>query len=819
MAIRYRKGTARLLLDCFWQDLRFGARMLVKNPGFTTIVVLTLALGIGANTAIFSLVNDILLRPLPYPEPERLAIFRQSYPSVGLESWGLSQFLFASLRDQTSSFARSAAFTTGGLDLSGLDEPVRLQAAHVTAGLFEVLGVNPALGRTFVPEEDVPGQNVVCIVSDRIWRSLFGSDPRIVGKSLRLNDAPMQVVGVMPPGFEFPSRETDLWLPVGLDPGRRFGFFYLGIARLKEGVQTRQAEAETTGIQWNLARQSENTPPAGADMKMSVTPLHEALTGTARKPLLVLLGAVGLVLLIACANIANLLLTRVTSRRHEIALRSALGASGRRIAAQQLTESLILTMLGAAVGVLLAVWLVALGGRLAVEGIPRMAEVQVDRGAILFTAAVALATGILLGLAPALRACRIGLNTELREGARSIASASGRSLSHALVAGQMALCLILLIGAGLMLRSFAHLLAVNPGFKPENLLTMRISLSGERYDSPEPMAQLYEALIERTRSLPGVRAVGLISNLPIQSDGWADGYAIEGDETTGPVKPNALIRVGFPGYFQAVAIPLLRGRDFSNADGGETEPVAIVDESLARLYWPDGDAIGKRIRLAWDESDRAWMTIVGVAGSVKHSGLAETWYPHLYIPFRQSQDIPGEMQLAVRTSEDPTVATAMIRDQVRQLDANLPVFAVRTMRDLMGESLSSQRLTNALLGGFAATALLLAAVGIYGVMSLSVTGRTREFGVRLALGARRGDVFRLVVKQGMWITVAGTVLGIPGAFGLTRLLEALLYEVSPTDPATYGIVILILGASAFAACYLPARRATRVDPMVALQHE
>jgi putative ABC transport system permease protein len=816
----YRERRSLPLLETLWQDARFGARQLRQNPGFTAVAVLTLALGIGANTAILSLVDGILLRPLPYPQPERLVVLLQSYPSVGLNRWGISQFLFANLREQARSFVRSAAHTSAGLNLTTSEEPVRLRGAYVTAGFFETLGVRPARGRAFLPEEDVPGKNVVCILSDRLWRSRFGGDPNIVGRSLRLNDAPLQVVGVMPPEFQFPSPETDLWIPLGLDPGRRFGFMFAGIARLKDGVPAARAEAETTGIQWNLARQSENPPPPGADMKMIVTPLHEAVTQRAKKPLLVLLGAVGLVLLIACANIANLLLGRVTARRREIALRIALGASARRIVAQLLTESLLLAALGAMAGAALAVWLVALIARLPLEGIPRVAEVQVNTTALLFAAAVALATGFLFGLAPAVHAYRLGLGAGLREGTRSTASVSSRRLNDSLVAGQVALSLLLLIAAGLLLKSFAQLLAVNPGFQPENLLTMRISLSERSYDSPERMIQFYEALLERVRTLPGVRAAGMISKLPVQADGGdADGYVVEGREHPGPVQPNALMHVASPGYLQALGIPLLRGRDFSSADRADTEPVAIVDATLARLYWPDGNALGKRIRFGWDTSDRAWMTIVGVAGNVKHAGLAEAWYPHLYMPERQRAERLQAMHLAVRTTADPSTVTTAIRAQVRALDANVPVFAVRTMPEIVAQSLNSQRLTNILLGSFAVTALLLAAVGIHGVMSLSVNGSTQEFGIRMALGAQPGDVFRLVVGEGMGIAAAGMAAGVLGALAVTRFLRTLLFETSPFDPATFVGVTLVLGSAAFAACYVPARRATRVDPMVTLRCE
>ena len=817
---RYRERRGLPLLETLGLDVRFGARQLRKHPAFTAAAALTLALGIGANTAIFSLVDGVLLRPLPYPEPGRLVVVLQSYPSIGLGRWGISQFLFASFRDQARSFERMAAHTETGLTLTGLDAPVRLQGAYVTAGFFEVLGVQPAQGRSFLPEEDVPGKNVVCILSDRLWRAQFGGDPGIVGRSLRLNDAPLQVVGVMPPGFQFPSPDTDVWIPLGLNPQRRFGFMYAGIARLKEGASAAHAEAETTAIQWNLARQSENPPPPGADMKTIVMPLHEAVTQRARKPLLVLLGAVGLVLLIACANIANLLLGRLAARRREIALRIGLGASARRIVTQLLTESLLLALLGGIAGAALAVWWVALIGRLPLEGVPRSADVHVNTTALVFTAAVALATGILFGLAPALRAGRLAPGGALREGLRSTASPSSRRLNHSLVAAQVALSLVLLIGAGLLLKSFARLLAVNPGFRTENLLTLRISLSQRSYDSPAKLIQFYDTLAERVRGLPGVRAAGLVSKLPVQADGGdADGYVVEGREEPGSAQPNALMHAAFPGYFQALGIPLLRGRDFTNSDGTESEPVAIVDATLARRYWPEGEAVGKRIRFGWDTSARAWMTIVGVAGDVKHSGLMASAYPHLYMPARQQPERVPQMYLAVRTSADAPETAKALRAVVRALDPSVPVFAVRTMPEILAASLNSQRLTNILLGSFAGMALLLAAVGIYGVMSLSVAGGTQEFGIRMALGAQRADVFRLVLGQGMAIAAAGVGAGVLVALGLARSLRTLLFEVSPADPATFAAVTLVLGAAALAACYLPARRATRVDAMVALRND
>jgi len=526
------------------------------------------------------------------------------------------------------------------------------------------------------------------------------------------------------------------------------------------------------------------------------------------------------VLLIACANIANLLLGRVTARRREIALRVALGARSRRIVAQLLTESVLLAVLGAILGSALASFLVGAVSRLPLEGFPRAGEVRVNTTALVLTAAVAVATGLLFGLAPALRARQLSLGAGLREGIRGTASVPSRFLNNALVAAQVALSLVLLVGAGLLLRSFAHLLAVDPGFRPDSLLTLRLSLSERGYDPPQKMVPFYETLIDGVRGLPGVRAAGLVSKLPVQDEGGdADGYVVEGREQPGPVQPNALMNVAFPGYFRTLGIPLVRGRDFSSADRGDTLPVAIVDETLARRYWPDGDAIGKRVRFGWDTSARAWMTIVGVAGNVKHSGLAALGYPHIYMPSAQQPDRLPQMYLAVRTTADPSTVAAAVRAQVRQLDPNVPVFAVRTMPEIVATSLDSQRLTNLLLGGFAAVALVLAAVGIYGVMSLSVAGCMQQFGIRMALGAQPGDVFRLVLREGMGIAAAGAGLGVVGALGAARYLRTLLFEVSPVDPATFGAVAAVIGAAALAACYLPARRATRVDPMAVLRSE
>jgi putative ABC transport system permease protein len=650
----------------------------------------------------------------------------------------------------------------------------------------------------------------------------FRGDPRVLGQSLLLNDVPTEVVGVMPAGFGYPKSEIELWLPLGLNPQRVYGYFHLGIARLKPGVTASQAEKETTDIFWNAARENpaiaaaKVAPPEGADMKTIVTPLTETFVRDTKKPLLVLLGAVGLVLLIACANVANLLLARATTRTREIALRFVLGATPARVARQLLTESLLLAMIGAATGGLLAWWGVRLLGSLpGVEGIRRMEEVNINPTVLVYTAALALLTGFLFGLAPALHAYRLGLNKGMREGLRSSASPTSRRMNSALVAAQFALCLVLLIGAGLLLKSFQRLISVNPGFQPENVLSMRLALTAGKYPDDEKAVRFYESLLERVRSVPGVRKAGIVTYLPFGDSFESDGIVVEGhDPETGGVAPNAEIRTASPGYFQTLEIPLLQGRDFLESDRANSLQVAIVDETLARLYWPDGNALGKRVRLGWSDQ---WMTIVGVVAGVKNMSLNETLEPHVYFAFAQ-QPSPN-MYLTLRSVGEPTSVTAAIRNEVRELDPDLPVWAVRSMTMTMDRTLNNQRLTNLLLSIFALLALLLAVVGIYGVMSVFVSNRTTEFGIRLALGAEPRAVLRLVVGQGMRIALCGVAVGIATAFWLTRFLQSLLFEVKSTDPLIFTGVALGLTLVALIACYLPARRATKVDPIVALRYE
>ncbi|HXI91915.1 MAG TPA: ABC transporter permease [Blastocatellia bacterium] len=804
-------------IEQVWLDVRYAARMLRKNPGFTAIVVITLALGIGVNTAIFSLVDGILLRPLPFEQPDRLVRLVQSQRQIGLESWNLSQATFTSLRDNTHSLEVVAAYSTSGANLTGDGDPERVSIGTVSADFFKVLGLQPALGRTFRAGEDTPGNNGVCVISFGFWQRRFAGDPNIIGNSLNLSSTPIEVVGVMPAGFSFPRPEIEIWIPLALNPTRTAPYFLKAIARLAPGVSPSEAETETTGVLWNYARQhpdtSENRVPLdqGSALKTIVTPLKEVMVGSTQKPLLILLCAVGLVLLIACANVANLLLARATSRVREIAVRFALGATPSRIARQLLTESLVLALIGGAGGVMLA-WLgVRMLGRMPTDGIPRIEAVTVDGRVLAFTAGLAVLTGLLFGLMPALRAYRMGMVAAMHEGGRG-GTASRRSNS-ALVAAQFALSFVLLIGAGLLLKSFQRLQSVELGFNPEKLLTMVVSLPSRKYSKPEQSIQFCDSLIDRLRSLPGVRAAGLTTNIPFVGDDNTDNFIVEGRDPGGEGVQVQLLAMT-PGHLQAMGIPLLRGRDFLETDKSDSQPVAIVDETLARMYWADGDALGKRVETT---GDMQWMTIVGVVGGIKQDGFAEKLQPHIYAPLAQSPTLVAK--LVVRTEGAPNPTIAAIRSAVSGLDPDIPVYSIRSMNDVMARTLNSQRLTNLLLTSFSVLALVLAAVGIYGTMSLYVGSRKNEFGIRLALGAQPRVLLRLVLREGMLLIAAGIGIGVGGALLLTRAMTSLLFEVSPTDPVVFTGVPLLLVFVALAACFVPARRASRVDPMVALRCE
>jgi putative ABC transport system permease protein len=802
-------------------DIRYAIRMLVKQPAFTFVALVTLALGIGANTAIFSLVNSILLQPLPYREPDRLVRMIQSSPKLGLSTWGVSQAAFAAYRDQNRSFDALAIFNSSGINLTGAGEPERLPVSNVTADFFRVLGINPILGRTFQEGEDTPGKNSVCVISHALWQRKFGGDPNVVGRTLSLNQTPTQIIGVMPAEFKFPRTETELWIPLALNPTRTAPYAFQVVARLKANLPLAQAQTETTEILQNYGRQHPKTSETvglneGAGPTTIVTPLKEMIVGKIQKPLLVLLSAVAFVLLIACANVANLLLARATARTREMSVRISLGATPSRLVRQLLTESVLLSALGAIAGIGLAALGIQLLDKLPLTGIARLEEVRLNGTVLAFTAALTVFTGLLFGFMPALRAYAMGMAAGIRDGARG--SVSHRRLNSALVAVQFALSLVLLIGAGLLLKSFQRLSSVDLGFNPEQTLTMVATLPQAKYQDAEQALRFYNSALEQLKTSPGITAAGLTTNLPFGNDGNVDGVIVEGQ---GPPEGGSLaqteqaeIQSVTPGTFAALGIALREGRDFQTSDDSDSLRVAIIDEPFARRYWPTGTVIGRRIQTTGDQE---WMTVIGVVSGVKHRDLIEEKRPHIYRALAQSP--APRAAFVVRTTGPPNASVPTLRAAIRQLDPDMPLYLVRSMTEIIGQTMGTQRLTNILLTAFAVLALLLAAVGIYSTMSVYVGSRTKEFGIKLALGAPPRNLRLSVLRQGMLLTAAGVVVGVAGSLALTRTIRSLLFEVSATDPVVFTAIPLLLVIVSLVACYTPARRATKVDPLVALKAE
>jgi len=808
------------MLDTLLQDVRFGARVLARNKGFTAVAVLTLALGIGANTAIFSVVNAVLLRPLPYENSHELVQIWGTQPQLNTAPMSPANFL--DWREQNRVFERVAAYTGQNFNLSGVDEPERIRATRVSADLFELLRVRPTLGRAFLAEEDQHGGHRVVILSHALWQRRFGANPEIIGKTLTLNDQSYVVVGVMPPDFSFPRTTTEMWTPIAFSPGERGtrNTNYISvIARLKPGVTLEQARSEMEAL---ARQQQEQYPEANAGIGVKLISYKEQVVGDTRPILLLLLGAVGFVLLIACANVANLLLARAAGRRKEMAVRSALGAGRRRVIRQLLTESVLLALVGGGLGLLLALWGINLLVALQPANIPRLAEVRIDRGVLLFASALSLLTGIAFGLAPALQATKLDLNGALKEGGKGTGEGAGRQrLRSILIVSEIALSLVLLIGAGLTIKSFWRLMQVDPGFNPENALTMVVSLPATRYAEPGRQVAFFRQAIERVSNLPGVDAAGVTTDIPLFG-GNSTGFNVEGHPPYAPgQRPLAEYRSVSPGYFRAMGIPLLRGRTFTEQDGVDAPGVVIINETLARRYFPGEDPLGKRLGFSGPTD---WREIVGVARDTRNYGLDEEVKPEAYMPYTQSApsylagSISG-MILVARTASDPQSMSAAIKREVQGLDGNLPVYNIKTMEQYLAESIAQRRFNMLLLTVFAGVAVLLAAVGLYGVMSYMVSQRTREIGLRMALGAQARDILGMAVRQGLVLIIIGIGVGLAGALALTRVMSGLLYGVSTTDPATFAAIVLLLALASLIACYIPARRATRVDPLTALRYE
>src|ERR1051325_2881804 len=805
-----------------YKEIRFAIRGLLKRPAFAAIAVITLALGIGANTAIFSVVNAVLLRPLPLKEPDRLMTFWHSAPAKGLRHLDLNDALFAYYRDRTRTFESIAAYENGEVALTGTGDPEVVPAAAITFNYFNVLGREPLHGRAFTAQEDTPGNNNVAILSYSLWHRRFGSNPNVVGQSITLDSNPTTIVGIMPPDFDFPdpaerpanSGHVQLWMPKGLEPHDANSWNLLPVGRLRPGATQDDAQKEITALYHAFTGEygvRPGTSDLGAPETTTLLPLQQHIIGEVRRPLLILLGAIALVLLIACANLTNLLLARAAARTRELAVRQCLGASAFRIARQTLTESLLLSFFGPALGVLIAVWIVTALKRLVASQIPHVDSITVDTSVLLFTIAIMLVTGVLCGLAPALRASRINLQDAIKEGARGSASGANKRLNNVFVVSQLALSLVLLIGAGLFIQSFRNLLSVNPGFRAENVLMARVALPEQKYKDKAQTISFYDQLRAGVSGVPGVQAVELCQVVPFSGDGQGGPFLVEG---VGQEQEKvAWLRSATPGYFDAMGMPVLKGRAFTASDTETSLPVAIVDERLARMFSAQGDLVGKRLRIG----DGPWLSIVGVVPNVKNRKLDEEAWPFVYRPYRQW--VRRETMLVVRTSVDPNTIAANVRQEVAKLDPELPLSKVSTIQHAIDRSLVTTRLTNSLLAGFAATALLLALTGIYGVMSLNVANRRGEFGIRLALGAQATNVLRMILAQGLRLAIAGVIVGLAGAFALTRLLKGLLFGISASDPLTFAVIAIVLIGVALLACWIPAQRATKVDPLEALRSE
>ena len=805
------------MLETLWQDLRYGARMFLKQPGFTLIAVLTLALGIGANTAIFSVVNAVLLRPLPYAEPERLVWLWDTLPQLPTAPTSLPEFL--DWKGQNQSFEHLAAFQSGNMFIDAGDGTRDTPVGIVTPETFALFRVSPILGRTFTDEETLPGRFRVAVLGHAMWQSRFGSDPNVLGRTIDLNGAPYTIIGVMPEGFSFPD-QAELWRPLPINPNNLDrGPHYLRIVgRLKPDVTLEQAQAEMSAL---AARLSAQHPEKNAGHGVKIELLRDVVVGDIGPALFILLGAVGFVLLIACANVANLLLARVGARQKEIAVRTALGASRLRIVRQLFTESMMLSVGGGAAGLLIAVWgvnwLVSLGPDI----IPRVHEITVDPRVVGFTFLISAATSLLFGLAPALQASRPDLTDALKEGGRSSAGPARNRLRSVLVISEVALSLVLLIGAGLMIRSFAKLSQVDPGFNPDEVLTIGVSLLRNKYPEEERVASFYSQLLERAAATPGVVSAGAISELPLSGSNTSDSFTIEGRPPVAKQEePSTEYRVVTPRYFESMGIPLLAGRDFAETDTKQAPNVVVINEAFANRHFAGESPLGHRIRLQGQERDP--LLIVGVVGDVRQLGLDQQPIPEAYVPFLQdplSKTYHRSMTIVARTKSDPGSVAGSLRAELTALDKSLPVFALKPMTEYLRDSLARRRFNLILLTAFGGVALVLAAIGIYGVISYGVTQRTHEIGIRMALGAEKGDVLRLVVRQGMIMTLGGVAIGLLASLALTRLMETLLFGVSVTDPLTFTAIALLLTCVALLACFVPARRATKVDPLVALRYE
>ncbi len=812
-------------MNSLLQDVRHGLRGLWKNPGFSAVAILSLALGIGANTAIFSVINAVLLRPLPYHEPERLVMVWEDASFAGFPQNTPAPANYADWKAQSQTFEDMAALAMRSFNLTGDGEPERLDAYAVTANLFPMLGVKPALGRSFLADEDKPDASSVVMISYRLWQQRYGGDRSVVGRDLLLNGEKYNVVGVAPAGFQFLESEIGLWVPIRFTQqqlANRGSHYLWVVGRMKPGVTLEQANADIKTV---MSRITQDNPGSAGRIGAYVMSMRDQLAGDTRRPLIVLLVAVGFVLLIACANIANLLLARAANRSREIAVRAALGAGRMRIVRQLLTESALLSFAGAAVGLLFAAWSFSFLQQLIPPGLELSTSLNIDLRILSFTLLVSLGAGLIFGLAPALQASKVDLNEALKQSGGRAGLGGSSKLRSAMVVAEVAMSLVLLVGAGLLIQAFFKMLNQYSGLRPENVLLMRTNLPRGKYNDAPKRAAFYDQVLDRVKSLPGVISAGYTMSVPLDWKGGTSGFWIEGRTAEQALAQglsyDANHRQVSVDYLKTMGIPLLQGRHLAESDNERSLPVVVINETMARQYWPGEDAVGKRFKLGDPDSPEPWRTVAGVVADVRQMEMDEPVKAEMYLPYRQMTTHPffAPRDLVVRTAADPMSVAAAARREIHAVDPDQPVSNIRTMEEALDKEIGQRRLGMTLVAIFAGLALLLASLGIYGVLSYFVVQHTREIGVRMALGAARRDVLGLVMKKGMTLTLAGVGIGLSAAFGLTRLMSSLLYEVSAVDPATFAAVAALLTLIALLACYIPARRAMKVDPMIALRYE